>query len=71
MYQSLTSIRRILCLYVPRFAAVVSGAGEGEARALIEQQRQMMIVHSVNQTAQCLGVTPAWPCPMPAPLPKG
>ena len=58
MYQSLTSIRRILCLYVPRFAAVVSGAGEGEARALIEQQRQMMIVHSVNQTAQCLGVTP-------------
>jgi len=58
MYQSLTSIRRILCLYVPRFAAVASGAGEGEPRALIEQQRQMMIVHSVNQTAERLGVTP-------------
>ena len=58
MYQSLTSIRRILYLYVPRFAAVVSGAGEGEPRALIEQQRQMMIVHSVNKTAQRLGVTP-------------
>ena len=58
MYQSLTSIRRILCLHIPRFAAVISGAGEDQPRALIEQHRQMMIVHSINRNAQTLGVAP-------------
>ena len=46
---SLISIKRLLYVFVPRFAATFSGLTSAQhPQALIEQQRQVMLIHSCN-----------------------
>ena len=56
---SLISIKRLLYVFVPRFAATFSGLTSAQhPQALIEQQRQVMLIHSCNSLAESMGVRP-------------